>query len=103
MADEHVLYNGMQVRADWPAWVEEAQTEHEYVIGGVSYPRIRYGDEEYAKELGGPVPEPCHDCAILRGQYHVGRLCDSEECPRCHGQVIGCDCPYDGDPAEDSE
>jgi hypothetical protein len=20
-----------------------------------------------------------------------------EECPLCHGQVIGCDCPYDGD------
>jgi hypothetical protein len=36
-------------------------------------------------------PPRCHDCSALPGFYHhVG--CDWEECPRCHGQEISCDC-----------
>ena len=36
-------------------------------------------------------PPRCHDCCALPGNYHhVG--CDWEECPRCHGQYIGCKC-----------
>lgn len=87
--DDHVLYNGVLVRSGWPKRIEEAQAMPEYVLNGRAYPRIRYGDEG---DLAGPVPEPCHDCAVLRGQYHVGGLCDMEECPRCHEQFIGCDC-----------
>lgn len=33
----------------------------------------------------------CGDCAALPGNYHhVG--CDWEKCPRCHGQLLSCDC-----------
>jgi hypothetical protein len=96
--DKRVLYRGRRVNPEWPARVDEAQRRREYVIGGRAYRRIRYGDENSSKELDAPVPEPCHDCAVLRGEYHVGPLCDMEECPRCGGQVIGCDCPYEGDP-----
>ena len=96
-SDDSIPYNGTRVHPDWPARVDQAQRQSEYVIGGVTYPRIRYGDEQYVGELEGPVPEPCHDCAVRRGQYHVGPLCDMEECPRCRGQVIACDCPYEDD------
>lgn len=33
----------------------------------------------------------CHDCGVKRGGYHHPR-CDVEECPRCHGQLLGCYC-----------
>jgi hypothetical protein len=50
---------------------------------------IVYGNET------GVEPEPpdhrCHDCGALPGHYHHNG-CDWEECPRCHGQLIGCDC-----------
>lgn len=36
----------------------------------------------------------CHDCGAENGQYHHPG-CDSEECPRCGGQYIICDCRSD--------
>jgi hypothetical protein len=34
---------------------------------------------------------PCPDCAVpVGGLHHPG--CDTEECPDCHLQAIGCDC-----------
>lgn len=35
----------------------------------------------------------CHDCGAEPGQLHQ-RGCDVERCPRCGGQVIGCNCVY---------
>jgi len=36
-------------------------------------------------------PPRCHDCSALPNNFHhVNR--DWEECPRCHEQLIGCDC-----------
>ena len=36
-------------------------------------------------------PPRCHDCSAFPGFYHhVG--CDWEECPRCHDQLLSCDC-----------
>lgn len=35
----------------------------------------------------------CHDCNALIGEYHhLG--CDCERCPKCHGQLISCECLY---------
>jgi hypothetical protein len=51
-------------------------------------PRVRYGDE---KQDWGAEASACHDCRVVRGQVHVAG-CDVEECPKCHGQLIGCDC-----------
>jgi hypothetical protein len=99
MTQKRVVYNGHEMAAEWPARIEAAQDIPEYVIGGQAYRRVPYG-----RETDGPLPEPCHDCGVLHGQLHVELCCDMEECPRCGGQVIGCDCPYDGDeelPSED--
>src|SRR5262249_13720317 len=54
-----------------------------------------YGDE--GDDWGADV-RPCHDCAVTKGQFHVPG-CDVERCPRCGGQAISCDCPYEGEEA----
>jgi hypothetical protein len=90
---DRVTYNGVEMAAEWPARIEAAQAVLEYVIAGLAHPRIPYGREQFEWPA-----EPCHDCGVLKGQYHVELVCDVEECPVCHGQVIGCDCPYEGDP-----
>ena len=94
MSKEKVIYNGVPVHPDWPAKMEESQRTTFYVVDGKKLPRIRYGDEtdDWHAESG-----PCHDCAAIKGQYHAVAVCDVEECPACGGQVIGCDCNYEGD------
>jgi hypothetical protein len=50
---------------------------------------IPYGSETgYTRP---PEGHRCHDCDALPGHYHHPG-CDMEECPRCHKQLIGCDC-----------
>ena len=97
MIDKHIEFNGVQVTEDWPRRIGEAQEITTYTIGGKEYPRIRYGEEP---EDWGAEKGPCHDCAVVKGQFHV-LGCDVERCPVCGGQVISCGCPYDGD--EDRE
>jgi hypothetical protein len=93
MSEERVLYNGSWVHPSWPPKIEEAQSIPKATINGKAYSRIKYGDEQ---DDWGADSQPCHDCAVIKGQYHVPS-CDVEECPRCGGQAIGCDCEYEGD------
>ena len=65
-----------------------------YRIAGRQYARIRYGDEQHD---WGVDEQACHDCGVIKGQFHVPMTCDVERCPCCGGQVISCDCPYDDD------
>jgi hypothetical protein len=79
--------------AEWQAKIDAAQKMTTYAINGQIFQRIRYGEENCdwnAENF------PCHDCGVLKGQYHVGPACDVEECPKCGGQVIACDCEYEG-------
>ncbi len=97
MGAETIIYNGHEMAAEWPAQIEAAQNVLTYFINGQSYNRLAYGRE--AVEW---PPEPCHDCGVLKGQYHVALVCDVEECPRCGFQVIGCGCSYEGDEADNA-
>lgn len=93
MSEEHIIFNGMRVMPDWPAKVEEAQYITSVRIAGQNRPRVRYGDEQ--DDWGAGTGKPCHDCAVLKGQFHVPG-CDVERCPDCGGQVICCDCDVEG-------
>lgn len=96
MAEKYTVFNGVQVNEDWPQRIDEAQQIKTYMIDGQEHPRVRYGEE---KNDWGATTRPCHDCAVVKGQFHV-LGCDVERCPICGGQVISCDCAYEGDSEE---
>lgn len=85
-----VPYNGTEVASYWPRRIEDAQKVETYPLI-LEVKRIRYGDEKAASEYDGYADHPCHDCAVIKGQYHVPS-CDMEECPNCGGQLISCGC-----------
>jgi len=87
----YVEHRGVRMAEGWPAQIEAAQKITRVSIHGVSFPRIPYGGEEddWEAEL-----RPCHDCRVFRDEFHVPG-CQVEECPRCHGQLIGCECEVD--------
>ena len=91
MAQEFVEFRGRRMIAGWPEEIAAAQQLPTYGIGGVERPRIRYGDE---REDWGADRAPCHDCAVVKGEFHVPG-CDAEECPVCHGSIFSCDCEKD--------
>jgi len=56
-----------------------------------TYSRIKVGEEYdfYYGETDKKIR--CDDCNALLGEYHhLG--CDCERCPKCHGQLISCEC-----------
>lgn len=75
----------------------------EIIIDGTVYNRIPFGTEQ---EDDGD--DCCPDCGVKRGEFHLQK-CDQEICPKCHGQLIGCDCEVrpvgadDGDGEEHQE
>jgi hypothetical protein len=55
----------------------------------VQYRAVPYGSED--EDWGAASGRNCHDCNCPPGGFHHAG-CDVERCPRCGGQVIGCDC-----------
>lgn len=68
---------------------------------------VQYGNEERFDPSNQPTDEmeeamrevakhddrnSCHDCNAGEGEYHHPG-CDWEECPRCGGQLLSCECP----------
>ena len=90
-----VMYNGLEIDKEYPLEIVRAQKHIGYVLKGIEYYRIRYGSEEYEGcEFNADIP--CHDCAVLKGQYHTDG-CDVEQCPKCQEQALGCGCFIEAD------
>jgi hypothetical protein len=83
-----VILNGQEVAAGWGAILRAAQEHRVYRIRRKVFERIPFGQDYAGKESDA---ESCRDCAAARGQLHVP-VCCLEQCPRCGGQVLGCDC-----------
>jgi hypothetical protein len=88
---KRVLYRGVPMIEGWPEKIIAAQQIVSMHHQGRDVPRVRYGDEK--SDLRADTT-PCHDCRVLKGEFHVPS-CDVEECPVCGGQLISCDCEFE--------
>jgi hypothetical protein len=92
--DARILYRGVPVVPDWPERIRLAQEIRTCRPNGVEVPRVAYGSE---REDWGADDHPCHDCAVVKGEFHVPG-CDAERCPACGGQMwFGCECQWPDD------
>jgi hypothetical protein len=83
-----IIYRGVSMVESWPQRIRDAQSITSCVVHGKQVPRIRYGEE---KDDWGAESRPCHDCAAIKGEFHV-EGCDVERCAGCGGQRFNCDC-----------
>lgn len=58
---------------------------------GKEYDRIAVGDEYDLFEDVADEEFRCHDCNALYGHFHHSG-CDCETCPKCHEQLLSCEC-----------
>lgn len=83
-----IVYNGVEMHKENPRDILEAQRVDCLVRGLTIYRRIPLGNETWGATDTWSV---CPDCGIQKGQLHT-EGCDIEECPECHGQLLGCVC-----------
>lgn len=72
----------------WADFLAHFEHEHTSVINGHVYQRIPFGMDHFGQATSRPT---CRDCGVARGELHVPYCC-WEQCPRCSGQAISCDC-----------
>jgi hypothetical protein len=92
--DDIVEFFGHRMRRDWAEALQEAQDETHLVCDGEVYPKIAYGDETFRTPVEADH-EPCRHCGTIKGKFHW-HACDYEQCPRCGGQMMSCDCEFVG-------
>ena len=67
--------------------------DKDYKIDGKLMQAVRHVARDYTK-YGIEIEEEdfrCHDCGCKIGEFHHTG-CDMEQCPKCGGQFIFCDC-----------
>lgn len=107
----------------------ETPSSERVLIEGIEYDLIRYGDEKLdgvdifsldchvcgaspghrhrdGCALGAgrryARPPTCRDCGVAIGLTHI-LGCGIEQCPRCRGQYVSCDCEGSEDSIADRE
>ena len=60
-------------------------------IEGCSISHVKIGNEIYERNKMDPFEPQCHDCGAGSGNYHHPG-CDVEDCPKCRGQMLWCNC-----------
>jgi hypothetical protein len=95
---EFIEFRGREMHRRWPRRLLAAQNIETMVADNEEFARVRWGAEKYWSVVqGDPVTSDfCFDCGAAIGELH-GPFCDQEECPRCGGQLIGCDCEMGSD------
>jgi|PlaIllAssembly_1097288.scaffolds.fasta_scaffold534124_2 hypothetical protein len=89
MSPDRVVYNGVEMAADWPARIEASQLQLTLRLNGRVVTRVSYGREE--EDQGALRGLACADCGVVREQLHV-LGCEMEQCPICAGQLVSCGC-----------
>jgi hypothetical protein len=74
---------------EWETRRAAAQQQIAVEIEGAFYRRLPFTSEPHWLNDGADCP----DCAVSSGEFHL-QGCDMEQCPRCFGQAISCDCDY---------
>ena len=94
VASQHKMVNfrGVSVGEGYPEEFRKAQNQPTFVINGKVVKRVKYGEEKNGYDYS-PDTNPCHDCAVLKGEYHLFG-CEAEECPLCRWQALSCGCKY---------
>lgn len=99
--EKSIMYRGISMIESWPQKIKEAQAIVTYKLGGKDLPRVRYGDEQ--DNWASAEKQPCGDCGVIKGEFHVQECCDIEECPACGTQLLTCECPFDYRMEDDGE
>ena len=60
-------------------------------IEGCMISHVKIGKEIYKRRKAYPIESQCHDCGTGWGKFHHPG-CDMEDCPKCRGQMIWCEC-----------
>ncbi|GAB3253826.1 hypothetical protein [Arthrobacter pigmenti] len=96
---EFVEFRGRPMHRRWPRLLVAAQETKEFIFQNFSYARLPWGSEtHWSTWMKDDSPlDYCPDCATAIHEFH-GPNCDQEECPRCGGQLLSCDCDFDEDP-----
>lgn len=86
-------FNGIKMSEDWAEMLRKSQEMPSYEsLSGVSFQRIRYGEENFRNPVEADLQE-CRHCLTVKGFLHEP-LCDYEECPACQWQLMSCDCEF---------
>jgi len=89
------LFGNYEPRPMLSPELKESQKKAAFNIGSKTLARIACGQE--SGEAGDYVLKEddatCIQCGAPSGFYDL-LGCESEECPKCHGQAISCRCSY---------